>query len=457
MNSLLPHERLIDKRTGLITALVRMPIHPNLPRQLSFWEAHVCDGRLLTGMPSDRVAGGAYFNDDRARMAAIGEAVERYCGNWIDPACLIYGSYAELRSAGYRLLDPLTVPLYSHSQYSARGFPFRPFTRDLRIAWTEGVSLTTGLPTWLPASLLTINYYVGDRAAEPKINFPVFAGISCGQDRESTLLSALLELIERDAIEIWWRCQATPQALNLSQLPALQSWLYPQNPDSPIHYKAFLLRTEFDIPVASVLLHDPIDHIACMGTASRFQSEEALLKAAAEGGQLYCLARQMLEEGSPLWRGIRQGLFNPSILKPFRADRSYREAYRKDWRDMVDLYNHTQYYLDPAAHADLEPYLNAADTASFTAQTTHTASVSHIVRKLEQLGMECFAADLTTSDIADIGWSVQRVLVPGLVLNGPAAFPFLGSSRLTRTPEILGWRDRTLTESELRLAPIPHS
>jgi len=63
------------------------------------------------------------------------------------------------------------------------------------------------------------------------------------------------------------------------------------------------------------------------------------------------------------------------------------------------------------------------------------------------------SVDLTTPDIVQTGLSVVRVLIPGLVLNGPPAFPFLGSDRLQAVPSQLGWR----TVHDHRVVPLPYA
>ncbi|MFE0427085.1 YcaO-like family protein [Streptomyces sp. NPDC058953] len=86
----------------------------------------------------DAVTGGAALGDhEQARAAALGEAVERYCGNAV-PDTLRGASYRRLRRAGVPAVDPREFALYAPSQYAHRGFPFVPFTSGLEIAWVPG-------------------------------------------------------------------------------------------------------------------------------------------------------------------------------------------------------------------------------------------------------------------------------------------------------------------------------
>ncbi|MEJ8646145.1 YcaO-like family protein [Streptomyces sp. MS1.HAVA.3] len=67
-------------------------------------------------------AGAALGDHERARIAALGEAVERFCGNVV-PDTLPIASHAELARAGRAAVDPREFALYSRAQYARRGFP----------------------------------------------------------------------------------------------------------------------------------------------------------------------------------------------------------------------------------------------------------------------------------------------------------------------------------------------
>ena len=179
-----PAERLlVDPRLGLLTAVTRQPPQPGLPDAWVGYGAHVADTTAYAPWVVDRYGFGAALGDpDRARRAAIGEAVERYCGN-IVPDNLPIASYADLVAAGHRAIDPTDLALYSPTQYAATGFPFVPFTRDLPVAWVPGTCLHTGAEVMVPASLAYLNFFTGPRRGHPPTNALSYAGIAAGTDR----------------------------------------------------------------------------------------------------------------------------------------------------------------------------------------------------------------------------------------------------------------------------------
>ena len=75
---------LVDPAFGVVTGLHPVERLDGLPASYVGITAEVADARVHGNWPSDRVSLGTTFDDpDGARIAAIGEAVERYCGNYV--------------------------------------------------------------------------------------------------------------------------------------------------------------------------------------------------------------------------------------------------------------------------------------------------------------------------------------------------------------------------------------
>src|SRR5262249_51199930 len=77
------------------------------------------------------------------------------------------------------------------------------------------------------------------------------------------------------------------------------------------------------------------------------------------------------------------------------------------------------------------------------------------VRLLAARGLEAIVVDLTTEDIAEMGFHVVRVLAPGTIgLNAAHRLRFLGGERLYSAPADMGYRSRKAAEDDLN--PYPH-
>lgn len=448
--------RLVDPRFGVVTHLTRFRSPPKLPRALVLCSALVAEVLRCGPWPADRVATGMAFEDEeRARAGAVGEAVERYCGNFV-PADLVRSSYRALRRRGVPAVDPAELVLYSDRQYAARGFPFVALDGDLEVLWVRGRDLATGEETLVPASLVYVNYFFGPRAGEPPTNFAMYAGLAAGTDLAHAQAGALEELIERDATVIWWHSGGTAPGLDVggTALPALLAAAEPG-----IRYHFVHIRSSFEVPVVGALLVDDDLGIVGLGVAARPDPLAAAEKAAAEACSLWVYATGLLDPQGDTWTALRSGMLDQRAFKPYRADRRYLDDYRPDFTDVLDLGSQSQIYLDPRMRPHVEPLMAPRETVRATDLPTvdEPDRRKAYLSRLAARGLAAISVDVTTPDIRTAGLAVVRVVVPGLCPNAPAAFPFLGGRRLYSEPVTLGWRARTLTEDDMVLTPIPHT
>jgi ribosomal protein S12 methylthiotransferase accessory factor len=447
------YDALVDPFCGLVRELVRNASDLDQPDAYISYTADVSDMRRHGPWPNDPVALGTTFADEQgARRAALGEAVERYCGNFV-PAGLPRASYADWCRRGEHALDPTTLVLYSARQHACPGFPFVPFDRDLPVLWTRGVELPDERPVWVPAALVYLNYNGGPRRGEPRTNFLNYAGIACGISAADARERALLELIERDAVTIWWQSGAACEGLSWSDESALHAYLAGPRRDD-FDYRLVRLPSPFGVPVVGALLTDHRDRLVAFGTAARQEARAAAVKALLEAVHVRVYSVGLLHPDGSIWKAIRAGLLNAAVYRPHRADRCYLDDYRADFGDVVDLGTHAQLYLDERLHPLLQRILEPPTNRALGALPP--AAPGGCVAPLRAAGLAPVAVDLTTPDVRACGFYVARVLVPGLYPNAPAAFPYLGGRRLYEEPFATGWRSTPLREDEVLLAPLPH-
>jgi ribosomal protein S12 methylthiotransferase accessory factor len=450
-----PAERLlVDPRLGLLTAVTRQPVQPGVPPAWVGYGAHVADTTAYAPWVVDRYGFGAALGDPgRARRAAIGEAVERYCGN-IVPDNLPIASYTDLAAAGRRAVDPATLALYSPTQYATGGFPFVPFTRDLPVAWAPGTCLHTGAPTLVPASLAYLNFHTGSRRDLPATNALSYAGIATGTDRAHAERFALEELFERDATTLWWAAGAPAPLISDGHLVTDQL-------DDPHPTRTIRLRqipSGFDLPVVAAFLEDHTAKVVAFGSACRADPVQAATKALVEAVGMYALTVKLTDPDSDVWHAVADGILSAQVFRPYRADRTYRDAFRPDLRDLIDLPAIAQLYLDPRMQGQPLDRLRTTDPATTFAQlpaVADEAARETYLARLACAGLSAVSVDLTTPDVAAAGLRVIRVVVPGLYGNAPPAFPLHGGRRLYTEPVTHGWRETPLTDRDLDRPPIP--
>ena len=449
---------LLDERTGLIASLSQITHPPVIPRVLTTVVARVSDTLRLAPWAINPVCGGSllYGTPERVGQSAIGEGVERYCGNWVQADRLRRASHAQLCAAGEDALDPRAMVLYSDAQYDAPGFPFVRFDADLPVQWIRGRSLTRDVGAWVPASFAYVNWHVAEFVDEPPTNFPLYPGIAAGPTLDDAICAGLEELIERHATMVWW---ANLPALPSIELPHRLAAVWEGEPERLGQRGSLLsLPNRLGVPVVAGIVENVEEQLLSIGFAARADPLEAALKAWSEGLTNQEISRDLLREHGLFRDAVRLGLKSGGFIKPWRSDRAYLDDFRGDFRDVGDLECQPQVYLDPRAIERVRPWLQPCGTITCDdLPVLAERSADHYRALVEHAGLEVFCVDLTTPDVAASGLRVVRIVVPGLVPNFPAAFPFLGRRRLQDEAVELGWRERPLGEHELNLFPLAHA
>jgi ribosomal protein S12 methylthiotransferase accessory factor len=437
--------RPLDHLVGPLLRTAAVPIGDDAPGGLAaFVTAAGFLGRM-TRWQSDVTGSGVGFDAAAARGASIGEAVERYCGNFVPTDRLRLASESDLIERGEAIVD--------HGAFGAnRAHPgpaaawFRPHDPTQPEYWLAGRA--PGHPgaatTLLPAEAVVLNF---TRSSRRQALFPVvLAGIAAGTSPASAALAATLELVERDATMVWW--YGGRPAERITDLPErLAARVAGAGSGGGRDVDLWFLRLPAAVPVTVVAacLHDRRHDILVTGFAARAEPATAVAKAAAEAWQLRHLSRLLLDAGGPLWPEISSGRL-PLPVVAHRPDRSYADAFRPDRADLHQLAFHLQYFLDPRTHpaalVRLRPG-NAVRFADLTGVPGPACGLAGVVAACREASIPLWAVDLTTADMAACGYSVQRVVAPSLVGNTPAAFvpswhprlaPVAGGGPLTREP-----------------------
>lgn len=436
MNDLLDHElqqllhRICDSRTGLFTSSEPYT-RSELPINWLGWTSQVGN----TTHFSDEVPwkadpygfGASSISDSHAAGASIGEAVERYCGNYV-PQQLTPGSYNTLKAQGYNLVDPKQIALYSSSQYTEPGFPFCPFERDHETLWTVGSDLATGTSCLMPAPLVYLDYYKHSLPGEKPISALQYAGIATGPTKQQAIQSAALELVERDSTALWWFLQQECDLISdFSETNDILGRLGESCCNRIV--SVYSIPNQLEVPVAVAVVEDTQQHLLTFGSAARFTFLQAAEKAIVEALAVAAISADLADEHGPTRQHIADGTLPAHLYVPHRPDRSYADDYPAPFRNMLDLPSVGQYYLDPRAQKRLKERFHKLSRKKTSAECSAIdITYSDLTERLGAFG--ACVADLTTNDIRKCGLSVVRILAPGLYGNSPPAYPLLGGKRL---------------------------
>ncbi|GAA1456739.1 YcaO-like family protein [Nocardiopsis exhalans] len=451
----LPVESLVDPECGIIRS-VRAVSHPaGAPASYTGLTAAVADARQLGEWPADRVSLGTTFGDvEQARIAAIAEGVERYCGNWL-PAELPHdelriGTRAELLAAGRRPIALDDLPRCAPWQYGRDGFPYQPLTEDTPTLWTR-CDDREGSEVWMPASLVYLNWRQSRFRHLPRVHHLNYAGIATGQGADDARDRGVMEVIERDALELWWHLDGPTFGIDPASVPGLADDLR----GSSLEVSLAVMPSEF-APAVAALVHDGERGLYAAGFSAALDPVRAARKAVLEAVHTWVYTQGCTTADGWVFRAVEQGLMARGLYLDFRADAGYLDTAGPQFEHVVDLGAHVQVWLDPRVHGEArrftEPELGIRPISEVA-----PVSMDEVYRRLDERGHRVITRDLTTRDVRRTSLRVVRSFVTGLVPNAPAAFAYLGMPRFEQAALERGWRTSwDGSPADLTLLPPPH-
>ena len=340
------------------------------------------------------LCGGKGATDLDARVSAVCESLERYSGQLQGDELRVRASFTDLADAA---VHPNRVLLYDTRQFGSTDAStptFQqvddPFDESAPVDWTPLWSLTHGRQRYLPTSML---YF--DSSPECEVPAPAGArmatadsnGNAAGSCLEDAVVQGFLELVERDAVALWWYNRTRAAGVDLDSCG--DDWVRGQ---VGVHQRAqremwvLDLTSDLGVPVMAALSRrtDDAREDIVFGFGAHFDPAVAARRAVAE-------LAQMLP-------GV---LHRPTGDLDFRVDDP--EADR--WYRYATLDNQPHLAADPsrcprrAADFDYRPRPDLAQ------------DVQAIVELADRHGLEVLVLDQTRPDI---GLPVVKVVVPGL-------------------------------------------
>ncbi|MFI2213236.1 YcaO-like family protein [Streptomyces sp. NPDC020141] len=449
---------LVDPVCGLIRAVGPVPHPSGAPPRYTAMTAEVSDARRFGAWPADRVSLGTTFGDPAgARIAAVAEAAERYCGNRIPPPghpdAPRRATAAELLAEGRTVYGPGDLPAYADWQYRRPGFPYRPLTADTPALWARAAEAagTAAEECWAPVALTHLNWRQGALRDLPRTHHLNYAGIATGQGFDDAVERGLLEVVERDALELWWHLDGPARGIDPASVPGLARDLE----GCALDVWIVELPSEF-APCMAALVHDPARGIHAAGFACRYDPAEAARKAVLEAVHTWVFTQGAVDADGWVFRAIDAGVLARGLYLDHRPDRRYLDDCGPDFAAVRDLGAHVQVWLDPRT-APLARRFTRPELGVVGVDAVAPGDRTALDARLAAGGHRVITLDLTTEDVAETPLRVARVLVSGLVPNAPAAFGYFGCPRFGQAAVARGWRAEPPNgPGDLTLVPPPH-
>jgi len=383
-------EAAVDDRVGLVAEIGEVHSFP-----APYYLARLCDTTTFADAEAGPQAAGVDVDWNAAFAKAVGEALERYAA----------GVYRRSRFdvAAATDLDEAVPP-----SAFVRPEGFETFGPEEPIPWLPGESLHDGRSVALPAEFVVF--------PPPAHRFApsITTGLGLGTSGVGALHSGLYEVVERDATMLAWYSSFDPMGLRVED-PGFET-LARRARAEDLSVTPLLLTQDVDVPIVAVAVHREGEWPRfAVGSGASLDANDAARSALAEGLQNWMELRAMGNERS--------------------AEESTAIG---EYADLPDAARSMLAVDATVAAADLGP----------AEPPTGEAEIAAVAERLDAVGLEAFAARLTTPDLERLGLEVVRVLVPGAqpLFTGEAFF----GDRAETVPRDLGFEPR------LDRAPHPY-
>jgi ribosomal protein S12 methylthiotransferase accessory factor len=416
------YRHLVGPVTGVVREIRRNDQGPAFFNSYLSGSNVAAAGEGVEGLRSSLRAdtGGKGVTPLDAQVGALCEAVERRSGTYFGEEARVSGSYTSL--AG-RAIHPATVLQFHPAQFgnreawNAEHSSFQhvttPFDENEVMDWSPLWSLTERRHKLLPTGML----YFG--APCPPSVASDSNGCAAGSSLEDAVLQGLLELIERDAVALWWYNRTPLPGVDLESLR--DPWV---NELREVHAglgrEVWLLDVTADLGVPTM--------VAVSRRTDGGPREDIMFGFGAHLDPRVAVRRAFTE--------LNQCM--PSMCGP--VDLSELDVDMRRWIETTRLADHPWLAPDPSVPArDVlhHGHVHRPDLAD------DVRAIQHV---LEAKGMELLVLDQTRPDI---GLPVVRVVVPGL----RHFWSRLAQGRLYEVPVQLGRLTRPRRCEELN--PIP--
>ncbi|MBZ9737274.1 TOMM precursor leader peptide-binding protein [Mesorhizobium sp. CA18] len=360
-------------------------------------------------------------SEAQARTSALCEALERYSGLYRGEEEQVFSSFNQLSDEA---IDPRTVMQFSETQYLERDSRLAkssfyrmvpvPFDENAVISWSPIWSWTQGRRKYLPTGLM---YYGFPQPMELSFAWADSNGAAAGSYFEDAALQGALELVERDAVAIWWANRLPRKSIDLDSLND------PFIDELRAFYKArnrtfwiLDVTSDFKVPVAVAISRretGPTEDII-MGFGAHFDPRIAVSRALTEMNQFMPAVLDICENGF-----TRYGIADDDAIAWWKTATIENQPYLTSTLASVRI-------------DDLPP----------VPASSVTRLLLELFERIEAKGLEILILDQTRPDI---GLPVVKVVVPGMRHFWARYAP----GRLFDVPVAEGWLEKAKTEPEL--------
>lgn len=423
---------LVDDHVGVLHAVSEVRRRPGAPRFFHY-AAHLSNTMAFSEYANSGSRGAAAADRETAVNRVILDAIAGYCAALVSeedgkhPIC-------SAGRAAFPCATPEEFAIFHRHQYEQPGFPYVPFRSDTPVQWSEAFAPLTEESVFIPSALRFLPYSAMVAHGEVLIAPASSTGLACHWDGAAAAVEALCDVIECDTLAITWQARLSPPHIRVETLSDA-------NYDLVSRFErtggtVTLLEAGLDLGIATVIAS--LSWPGPQGAARVMAAGTSLDPELAVRRSLEMLAH-VEQYCQLLWSQMPRASEDPG--------------------EIADQSDHLNYWCDHAHRAGADFLFASKQRIEFDEMENLSASepaldLRVMLERIRDAGYRALLANLTTPDIAGLGLTVVRAVVPGL---HPLFFGFgtraLGGKRLWTVPQKLGHKGCTELTGD---NPLPH-
>lgn len=370
--------------------------------------------------------GSAYEDDALALTCAVSETVERYCSAVLAGRNFVTAPYRRLAP---HAMPTEAVPRCSRTEMADARCRVMPLDADDSIRWYPAVDLTTGREAWVPAALC----FTADVGDPFQFWVPISTGCAAHPDWTTAVVNGIVEVCERDTIAIVWEQMLTLPRLDMAVASARAREVLEWYEIQRIQVHLFDATSDLGVPTAYMVDVAPY-----------------------AGGLRYTVG---CSSARTLTSALDRMLKEHAAFRGSLAERAEVERIPASPDEIASVSDGALYMGQPRFGQAFEFLLGKTDrhveVPADVGETDDPSDVMEVlIGRLAQLGMNVYAADLTTDEARRLNLHVVRVIIPQLQPMSLDPFArFRAHPRLYTAPLSTGHRVRK--EHELNPHPQP--
>ncbi|MCC5905702.1 MAG: YcaO-like family protein [Balneolaceae bacterium] len=423
---------LLDPAVGIISGISEHAIEVDSPSFFRF-NGLAANTEAFSEYKNFAVGGGAAITREIALAKTVGECIERYCAAIYDKTEFPLYTYEE---APFQCVHPAQFALFSEAQYRNPEFMFDEFHEHSPVRWVPAKNAVTGRQIYIPASMVYVPYFFYENGDETPIVQPISTGLSCHCSYEEVVIGGISEVIERDCFMITWQAKLSRDKIIISTLDNENRDLVERF--EAVGYKIHLMDISNETGIPGILatgIHEETGFVPLVVAAAvSLNPGEAVRKALEELAHTERYAYQIKHE-LPRLKEI------------------------EDYDNVLGQVHHVNFWVNPKVSRHAE-FLYASDVyKSFDeipdySQINPEADMHKLIEIITASGYDVLIRDITTPDVASLGFTVVRAVIPGYhpLFMGYHKRP-MGGHRLYEIPQKLGYNGMKKGDGD---NPYPH-